>query len=113
MLATGFLRAMDITSTARNPGAALRGEKLLAGALLESAIRDLCYGSDRVEQEAREWIETGDSGKMSFDFCCQVLGYDARAIRERLLSRSALERFRSELLRQPPHDENGKWLDMA
>lgn len=61
------------------------GERRLAAATLQLALVDLRNGNHRRSFEASRWIRLGDRGSLSFDFCCEVLGFDRVWIRERLL----------------------------
>ncbi len=61
------------------------GERRLAAATLRLALTDVRNGNRRRSFEASRWIRLGDRGSLSFDFCCEVLGFDRVWMRERLL----------------------------
>jgi hypothetical protein len=67
-----------------------RGERLnepikrLALAVLEDAIRCLQKPAGEIHRETRIWAESEQDGAFSLAWCCDLLGYDAAAWRNRL-----------------------------
>lgn len=59
-------------------------KKLLAKAMISRAILDL--NKEDFSTSAREWIfrKTGQEGGLSFEDCCEALGYRPNNIRNRI-----------------------------
>lgn len=76
--------------------AAISGERRLVVALLEQAFQDLLMGSSANRSDASRWIREGDVGEISFNFCCEVIDWNAERIRTQVLKRVPLpKRFQN------------------
>jgi hypothetical protein len=61
------------------------GARRLAVALLEQAFHDLRTGSSLNRSDARCWIQEGDVGEFTFNFCCEVIDWNPERIRAQVL----------------------------
>jgi hypothetical protein len=61
-----------------------RGLQRLAGAVLIQALQDASSGPKRSRDEAIDWIFGRTMGKLSFEFCCSLLGRDSNDVIRRL-----------------------------
>jgi hypothetical protein len=64
---------------------ALDSSKGLAVAVMGQAVRDLTDRKGEHIRDAVRWIQTGDTGVLSFALCCQVLGWHPEGTRRLLL----------------------------
>lgn len=63
-------------------------ERQLAARLIISAIHDLLGQAVLIKSEdrgnARVWLQRGDYGAVTFNWCCDILGLDPETIREKI-----------------------------
>lgn len=74
------------------------GARRLAVALLEQAFHDLRTGSSLNQSDARCWIQEGDVGEFTFNFCCEVINWNAERIRAEVLKNVPIpKRFKNRI----------------
>lgn len=89
-IARGILRLTDMKRITEDQAAAPQptanpGERRLAVAVLEQAFHDLRTASPADRSDALRWIEKGNVGDLSFDFCCEIIDWNAERIRTQVL----------------------------
>jgi hypothetical protein len=100
-IARGILELTDMKRTTEDQSGATQptanpGERRLAVAVLEQAFHDLGTASSADRSDAFRWIEKGNVGDLSFDFCCEIIDWNPERIRIQVLKKTPVpRRFRN------------------
>lgn len=84
---TGQKIRTDVTMEPMHTGPEIVPERRLILAVIESAMFDLEHPDPKLRWSAARWFESEDGETMTFEWCCEHVGYDASAIRRHLLPR--------------------------